>query len=226
MERKKASDFDQELLNIFDQYVHGQIDRRGFLDRAAKFAVGGVTADDAARRAEPELRRGPAGAEGRRAHQDGIGRVPVAAGLEQDARLSRAAGDRLRQAARHPRRPREPRPQPAHRGHRAAAGARQLHGVRARRARAARRLSRRRGQGARAVPEARPGQDARGLRRRGGLLEESAGLHRQDRRRRLLLRRRHRQHAGDAPARSRGRRAVLRQSADAPRTPRRSRRRC
>jgi carboxymethylenebutenolidase len=44
MERKKASDFDQELLNIFDQYVHGQIDRRGFLDRAAKFAVGGVTA--------------------------------------------------------------------------------------------------------------------------------------------------------------------------------------
>ena len=41
---KKASDFDQELLNIFDQYVHGGIDRRGFLDRAAKFAVGGVTA--------------------------------------------------------------------------------------------------------------------------------------------------------------------------------------
>jgi carboxymethylenebutenolidase len=44
MERKKASDFDQELLNLFDQYVHGQIDRRGFLDRAAKFAVGGMTA--------------------------------------------------------------------------------------------------------------------------------------------------------------------------------------
>ncbi|HEX2344420.1 MAG TPA: dienelactone hydrolase family protein, partial [Vicinamibacterales bacterium] len=44
MERKKASDFDQELLNLFDQYVHGQIDRRGFLDRAGKFAVGGMTA--------------------------------------------------------------------------------------------------------------------------------------------------------------------------------------
>ena len=44
MERRKATDFDQELLNIFDQYVHGQIDRRGFLDRAAKFAAGGVTA--------------------------------------------------------------------------------------------------------------------------------------------------------------------------------------
>jgi carboxymethylenebutenolidase len=44
MERKTAKDFDQELLDIFDQYVHGGIDRRGFLDKAAKFAVGGVTA--------------------------------------------------------------------------------------------------------------------------------------------------------------------------------------
>jgi carboxymethylenebutenolidase len=44
MERKKAGDFDQELLNLFDEYVHGQIDRRGFLDRAGKFAVGGMTA--------------------------------------------------------------------------------------------------------------------------------------------------------------------------------------
>jgi carboxymethylenebutenolidase len=44
MERKKANEYDQELLNLFDQYVHGQIDRRAFLDRAAKFAVGGITA--------------------------------------------------------------------------------------------------------------------------------------------------------------------------------------
>jgi len=44
MDRKKASDFDQELLNLFDAYVHGAIDRRGFLDKARKFAVGGVTA--------------------------------------------------------------------------------------------------------------------------------------------------------------------------------------
>jgi carboxymethylenebutenolidase len=44
MERKTANDFDQELLNLFDEYVHGGIDRRGFLDRAAKFAVGGMTA--------------------------------------------------------------------------------------------------------------------------------------------------------------------------------------
>lgn len=44
MERKTAADFDQELLILFDAYVHGDIDRRGFLDRAAKFAVGGMTA--------------------------------------------------------------------------------------------------------------------------------------------------------------------------------------
>jgi len=44
MERKTAHDFDQELLMLFDAYVHGHIDRRGFLDKASKFAVGGVTA--------------------------------------------------------------------------------------------------------------------------------------------------------------------------------------
>jgi carboxymethylenebutenolidase len=44
MERKKASDFPQELLNLFDRYVHGGINRREFLDGAQKFAVGGVTA--------------------------------------------------------------------------------------------------------------------------------------------------------------------------------------
>ncbi len=44
MERKKASDFPQELLNLFDRYVHGGIDRRQFLDGAQKFAVGGMTA--------------------------------------------------------------------------------------------------------------------------------------------------------------------------------------
>jgi carboxymethylenebutenolidase len=44
MQRKTAHDFDQELLILFDAYVHGGIDRRTFLDRAGKFAVGGVTA--------------------------------------------------------------------------------------------------------------------------------------------------------------------------------------
>ncbi len=44
MPRLTAADFDQELLILFDAYVHGDIDRRGFLDRAQKFAVGGLTA--------------------------------------------------------------------------------------------------------------------------------------------------------------------------------------
>jgi carboxymethylenebutenolidase len=43
MERKKASDFPQELLDLFDRYVHGDIVRRDFLERAKKFAVGGMT---------------------------------------------------------------------------------------------------------------------------------------------------------------------------------------
>jgi carboxymethylenebutenolidase len=44
MERKTAADFDPDLLILFDAYVHGHVDRRGFLDRAGRFAVGGVTA--------------------------------------------------------------------------------------------------------------------------------------------------------------------------------------
>ena len=42
-ERKKASDFPQELLELFHEYQHGEITRRTFLDRASKFAVGGLT---------------------------------------------------------------------------------------------------------------------------------------------------------------------------------------
>lgn len=44
MERKTSADFDQELLNLFDKYVHGDIDRRGFLERATRYAVGGMSA--------------------------------------------------------------------------------------------------------------------------------------------------------------------------------------
>ena len=43
MERKAASDYPQELLDLFHEYQHGDIDRRTFLDRAVKFAVGGLT---------------------------------------------------------------------------------------------------------------------------------------------------------------------------------------
>jgi carboxymethylenebutenolidase len=42
--RLTAQDFDQELLILFDAYVHGQLDRRGFLGQAQRFAKAGVTA--------------------------------------------------------------------------------------------------------------------------------------------------------------------------------------
>ena len=54
MDRKTASDFDQELLDIYDRYAHGIIDRRQFLDRAAKFAVGGLTATALLRTLSPD----------------------------------------------------------------------------------------------------------------------------------------------------------------------------
>jgi carboxymethylenebutenolidase len=43
MERKAATEYPQELLDLFHEYQHGDIDRRTFLDRAGKFAVGGLT---------------------------------------------------------------------------------------------------------------------------------------------------------------------------------------
>ncbi len=44
MRRMTAKDFDQELLDLYDFYVHGKISKREFLDGAGKFAVGGLTA--------------------------------------------------------------------------------------------------------------------------------------------------------------------------------------
>ena len=44
MNRQKATDFHPQVLKLFDQYVHGGISRRDFLERAAPFAAGGTTA--------------------------------------------------------------------------------------------------------------------------------------------------------------------------------------
>lgn len=44
MKRQTSADFDQDLLNLYDEYVHGRIDRRGFMDQASRFAAGGITA--------------------------------------------------------------------------------------------------------------------------------------------------------------------------------------
>jgi carboxymethylenebutenolidase len=44
MARQTAQDFHPEVLRLFDRYVHGLLDRRGFLDGAARYATAGVAA--------------------------------------------------------------------------------------------------------------------------------------------------------------------------------------
>jgi carboxymethylenebutenolidase len=44
MERKSANEYPQELLDLFHEYQHGDMDRRSFMAHLTKFAVGGLTA--------------------------------------------------------------------------------------------------------------------------------------------------------------------------------------
>lgn len=45
MGRPTAKDFDPEVLKLFDDYVHGRVSRRGFLERASRLALAGATAE-------------------------------------------------------------------------------------------------------------------------------------------------------------------------------------
>lgn len=54
MTRKKASDFSQELLDMYDAYAHGRMSKRAFLEGAGKYAVGGVTAAAIVASLEPD----------------------------------------------------------------------------------------------------------------------------------------------------------------------------
>jgi carboxymethylenebutenolidase len=53
MDRERAQDFDQELLDLYDDYAHGRLSRREFARRAATFAVGGITAEALLERLSP-----------------------------------------------------------------------------------------------------------------------------------------------------------------------------
>jgi carboxymethylenebutenolidase len=53
MDRERAQDFDQELLDLYDDYAHGRLSRREFTRRAAAFAVGGITAEALLARLSP-----------------------------------------------------------------------------------------------------------------------------------------------------------------------------
>lgn len=55
MTRQTANDFKPEVLRLFDQYVHGIIDRRAFLQSASKYAVGVVTAETLLQQLSPNF---------------------------------------------------------------------------------------------------------------------------------------------------------------------------
>ena len=56
--KKTASDFHPVVLDAFDKYVHGNIDRREFLKRASVFAVGTVTANTLLNQLAPNYAEG------------------------------------------------------------------------------------------------------------------------------------------------------------------------
>lgn len=45
MNRKQASEFDQEVLDLYDDFAHGRLSRRDYVTRLTKFAVGGLTVE-------------------------------------------------------------------------------------------------------------------------------------------------------------------------------------
>jgi carboxymethylenebutenolidase len=53
MDRERAQDFDQELLDLYDDYAHNRLSRRDFARRAATFAVGGITVEALIERLSP-----------------------------------------------------------------------------------------------------------------------------------------------------------------------------
>ena len=224
MTPKTAHDFDQELLILFDAYVHGALDRRGFLDKAAKYAVGGVTAamlldqlspkfveaqvvkpEDARIKVQYVEYDSPKGYGKMRGYlaqpAKAAGKLPAVLVIHENRGLNPHIEDIARRLA--------------------------LDNFVAFAPDALFPLGGYPGDEDKArevFPEARSGQDARGLRRRGRLAQGAARDQRQGRRGRLLLRRRHGQLPGHARARPRGRRRRSTAARRTSRTCRRSRR--
>ena len=199
MPRKPASDFPQELLDLFDRYVHGDIGRRDFLEGAQKFAVGGDDRHGALGEPPPELRVGAASPQGRQPHQDRARNRPLATGQRRASAATwcgppKPSGKLPAVLVVHENRGLNPYIEDV---------ARRL-GTENFMAFAPDGLTSVGGypgddeKGAQAVPAGRPAEDDRGLPGGGALAESASRLHRQARRGRFLLRRRHRQHAGGA----------------------------
>ena len=135
------AEIDQRVFDLYDEYCHGRIDRREFLQRAAAVTVrrAGHGAGAAA-----ALRAGADDLLHRSADQGAVRDLPVAGRhLRHHARIPGAA-ERGRAVPRRAGDPREPRAQSLHRGRGAPRRDRRLPGARARRVVAGRRLSRQR----------------------------------------------------------------------------------
>ncbi len=212
MERKTANDFDQDLLILFDAYVHGAIDRRGFLDKARKYAVGGVTATMLLDQLSPNF------VSAQQVSPDDKRLKTEVLEYDSPQGNGKIKGYLAQPAARKDKLP----------------GVLVVHenrGLNPHIEDIARRLAvdnfvafapdaltplggypGDRRQGARAVPQARSGEDARRLRHGVQHPEGAPRVHRPGRGRRILLRRAHREHARDASPGARRRCAVLRPS--------------
>ena len=160
MSEVNTKELHPEIWKLFDQYVHGLIDRRGFLDGAAKYTAGSMTAVGILEALRPNY----AEAQIQVAPTDSrikTEKVEIKSPERQrhDSRAAGAASGRNRPASGCRRHPREPRPQPAHRGRRPTRRGRRIHGDRARRVDLAGRLSRHRRSGRRNAAEARTAED-------------------------------------------------------------------
>ena len=121
MERKQASEYPQELLDLFHEYQHGDINRRDFFDRAAKFAVGGLTVAAILESLKPNYawaQQVPKDDSGSRLRYETVP-SPEGNGSIKGYLVARPARRQASDRARHPR---EPRAQSVHRGRRAPAG--------------------------------------------------------------------------------------------------------
>jgi carboxymethylenebutenolidase len=130
MPQKTAADFHPEVLGWFDKYVHGVVDRRGFLNGVQKYAVGGVTATMLLEALSPQFARA------QKVPKDDP-RIKSSfvefASPEGTAMRGHSVKPPMRRASSGIPVVHEPRAQPAHRGYRAASRARQSRRVRSRR---------------------------------------------------------------------------------------------
>ena len=227
MERKKANDYPQELLNLFDRYVHGEIDRRDFPGRREEVRGGRLTAmaiweslrpnyawaqqvpkDDSRIKTEYVTVPSPEGNGSIKGYlvrpAKAVGKLPGVLVVHENRGLNPYIEDVARRLG------------TANFIAFAPDGLTSVGGYPGDDEK-----------GGAAVRQGGPRQDDRGFRGRGALAEGAARLHRQDRRGGLLLRRRHRQHAGGAHGqRSQRGGSLLWRDSPRPRTPPRSRRRC